>query len=242
MASTPLDASLVRSLPGERRMYTWAAIVALLTVFAGFAPTYYLKGAFGTPDLNALKHVHALVMTAWFALFLVQVRLVATGRTQVHRKMGVAGVLVAALVVGVGVAIGIAGAKAGSAPIGLSPLVFLVLPLGEMFVFAVLAGAAIVLRKRSAWHKRLMLLGSLAMLTPAMARLPFEFVANGGPLVFFALTDLVILACIVFDTVKNRRVHPAFMAGLAFVVVGQLGRLALSQTPQWMMFAKWLVS
>ena len=109
-------------------------------------------------------------------------------------------------------------------------------------VFGVLVTAAIVLRKRSEWHKRLMLVGSLAMLTPAMARLPFEFVANGGPLVFFALTDLVILGCIAFDTVKNRRVHPAFMAGLAFVIVGQLGRLALSQTPQWMTFAKWVVS
>ncbi len=222
-------------------MYTWAALVALLTVFAGFAPTYYLKGAFGTPDLNALKHVHAVVMTAWFALFLVQVRLVATGRTRVHRQLGVAGVLVAALVVGLGIALAIASARAGSAPVGLSPLVFLVLPLGEMFVFGVLVAGAIVLRKRSAWHKRLMLVGSLAMLTPAMARLPFEFVANGGPLVFFALTDLVILACIAFDTVKNRRVHPAFMAALAFVIVGQLGRLALSQTAAWMAFAKWVV-
>ena len=223
-------------------MYTWAAIVAILTVLAGFAPTYYLKGAFGTPDLSAFKHVHGLVMTAWFALFLVQVRLVATGRILDHRKLGVAGALLAVLVVGVGTGLGIAAARAGSAPAGLPPLVFLVLPLGEMFVFAVLVTAAIALRKRSAWHKRLMLLASLALLAPAMARLPFEFVATGGPLVFFALVDAIILACIAFDTVKNRRLHPAFIAGFIFVIVGQFGRLALSQTPQWMTFAKWLVS
>ena len=241
MVSTPLNVPLVRPT-GERSVYTWAAIVALLVVFAGFARTYYLKAAFGTPDLSALKHMHGVVMTAWFALFLVQVRLVATGRTAVHRKLGVLGVFLALLVLYVGTTLGIASARSGAAPIGVPPLVFLVLPLGEMLIFAVLVTAAVVLRKRGPYHKRLMLLASVAMLTPAMARLPFDFVAAGGPLVFFALTDLVILACIAFDTVKNRRLHPAFAAGLAFIVVGQIGRLALSQTSAWMTFAQWLVS
>jgi hypothetical protein len=226
----------------ERRVYTWGALAAILVVFAGFAPTYYLKTAFGTPDLSTFKHVHGLVMTAWFALFLVQVRLVATGRTDVHRKLGMAGVLLAILVVYVGTTLGIASARAGVAPVGLPPLVFLVMPFGEMVVFAVLVAAAIALRKRSPFHKRLMLLASLAILTPAMARLPFDFVQAGGPLVFFALTDLVIIACIVFDTAKNRRLHPAFAMGLAFIVVGQIGRLALSQTAAWMTFARWVTS
>src|ERR1700694_1491524 len=102
-----------------------------------------------------------------------------------------------------------------------------------MTVFAVLVPAAIVMRKRSPYHKRLMLLASIALLTPAMARLPFDFVSAGGPPVFFGLTDLVILACIAFDTVKNRRLHPAFIAGFVVVIVGQLGRLLVSRTPEW---------
>lgn len=241
MASPPLDVRLARPA-GERRLYTWAALVAMLVVFAGFAPTYYLKSAFGTPDLSTLKHVHGLVMTAWFALFLVQVRLVATGHTAVHRKLGVAGTLLALLVLVVGTSLGVASARAGATPAGLPPLVFLVLPLGEMVIFAVLVTAAVVLRKRGPYHKRLMLLATIAMISPAIARLPFDFVQSGGPLVFFALTDLVILACIAFDTVKNRRIHPAFAAGLTFVIVVQIGRLALSQTAAWMSFAKWLVT
>src|SRR5260221_10613059 len=90
MATTSLDATVIAPVRGERNMYTWAALVAILAMFAGFAPTYYLKGAFGTPDLSTLRHVHGVVMSAWFALFLVQARLVATGRTQIHRKLGVA--------------------------------------------------------------------------------------------------------------------------------------------------------
>jgi hypothetical protein len=78
MVSASLDPHFVRR-GGERRLYTWAALVAVLIVFAGFARSYYLKGAFGSPDLAPLVHLHGLVMTAWIALFFVQVRLVAAG-------------------------------------------------------------------------------------------------------------------------------------------------------------------
>lgn len=122
------------------------------------------------------------------------------------------------------------------------PLVFLVMPIGEVVIFTTLFTAAVLLRRRSPWHKRLMVLASLAMLTPAVARLPFDFVRSGGPLAFFALTDLVILSCIAVDTARNRRLHPAFAIGFVVVVVGQLGRLALSQTPAWNAFARWLVA
>lgn len=242
MASTPLDVA-PRRTSGDRKIYTWAAIVGLLVIFAGFAPTYYLKSVVGdSSDLGVMRHVHGLVMTAWFVLFFVQARLVATGRTHIHRKLGAAGIVLAALVIGMGIATSIAAVRAGSSPVGISPLVFLVLPLGEMVAFAVLVGAAIALRKHSDWHKRLMLLASLAMLAPAMGRLPFEFVSKGGPPAFFALVDLVIIAFIAIDTVKNRRVHPAFIAGLAFIVFVQIGRLALSGTAAWVSFAKWLVT
>jgi hypothetical protein len=240
MASSSLDIPIVRA-GGERRVYTWAAVIALLFMFAGFAPTFYLKGVYGAPELSELKLMHGIVMTAWFTLFLVQARLVATGRISMHRQLGMAGLVVALLVVTMGVTTALASARAGFAPLGLSPLVFLVMPLGEMVVFAGIFTAAIAMRKRAAHHKRLMLVATLAMLTPAMARLPFEFVKTGGPPVFFAMTDFVILACIAFDTAKNRRLHPAFVGALVFVVVVQVGRLLVSQTPQWMTFAKWLV-
>jgi hypothetical protein len=241
MVSTQLDSLIARKI-GERRLYTWAAAIALVVVFAGFARTYYLKGAFGTPELSTLKHVHGILMTSWFVLFLVQVRLVATHRTPVHRQLGILGGMLAVLLMIVGTQLGIAAARSGATPIpGVSPLVFLVMPIGEVVVFALLFTSAILMRKHGPWHKRLMVLATLAMLTPAMARLPFDFVRTGGPLVFFALTDAVIVSCIAFDTVKNRRLHPVFIAGFIVVVAGQLGRLAFSRTPAWNAFAQWLV-
>lgn len=241
MVTTPLDApALARR--AERPLYASAALVAALVVIAGFAPSYYLKSVFGTADLTTLKHLHGVVMTAWFALFFTQARLASTGRIATHRQLGVAGVFVAMLVVAVGMALAIVSVKGGVSPVaGVPPLVFLVLPVGEMVAFAVLFGAAITLRKRTDYHKRLMLLASLSMLAPAFARFPTQALGFSGPSVFFALTDLVILACIAYDTTKNRRLHPAFLGGLIFVVVAQFGRLALSQTAAWKSFATWLI-
>jgi hypothetical protein len=119
--------------------------------------------------------------------------------------------------------------------------VFLVLPFGEMVAFASLVGAAIALRGRPEFHKRLTLLATLAMLAPAVARLPIGFLHALGPPAHFALTDLVILAFIVHDTVRNRRLHRAYTAGFAFIVFVQAGRLALSQTQAWDAFATWVI-
>ena len=236
MASTPLDAVLARPAD-DHRIYTWGAIAALVVLVVGFAPTYFLKGFFGTPELSTLKHVHGVVMTSWFILFRVQVGLVATGRTAIHRKVGVFGAFLAMAVLTVGVLAGLASARAGVTPLPeITPLQFLVMPIGEMFAFGTLVTAAILMRKRSPYHKRLMLLASLAMLTPAFAR-----IVPGGPPAFFGLTDLVILSCIAYDTMTNRKLHPAFLAGFIFIVVVQLGRLALSQTELWKSFATWLV-
>jgi hypothetical protein len=239
MAATSLDDVVIRK-PGERRLYTWGAIAAVLIIFAGFARSYYLKGMFGTPDLSLLKHAHGFVMTTWFVLFLVQVRLVATGNTRLHRKLGIGGAVVAALVVIVGTATALVGAKNGATP-GPPPLVFLAIPIGDMLVFLGLVSAAILYRKRPEFHKRLMLVASLGILTAAIARIPLDFLQAGGLPAFFAATDLLILAVVAFDTVKNRRLHPAFIAGVLVIVGSQAARFLIAGTPQWLSFARWLV-
>jgi uncharacterized membrane protein SirB2 len=227
--------------PGlERRFYSWAAIATALVVFAGFARSYYLKDAFGAPALPALVHLHGIVMTLWFALLVLQVRLVAAQRTDLHRRVGILGAVVATLVLVVGIATAIGAAQRGFTP-GPPPLVFLSIPLGDMLVFGVLVSTGIAFRRRSDIHKRLMLLSSVGILGAAFARIPLDFIASGGPLAFFGLTDLCVLACVAFDTIRNRRLHPAFAWGMAFVVVSQPLRLVLAGTATWQQFAAWLI-
>lgn len=225
---------------GERRLYTAGAVLAAVIAFTGFARTYYLKGSFGTPDLSPVLHAHGLVMTLWFVLFVVQARLVAAGRTGLHRQLGVAGVIVAILIVALGSVIAVDGARGGLSP-GLPPLVFLAIPLGMLVVFTVLVGAAILLRRRSDWHKRLMLLATLGLLTPALARLSIHGLGIESPPLFFALTDAIVIAWVAWDTVRNRRLHPAFLWGTLFFLASQPLRIAIGHTEAWQRFAAWLV-
>lgn len=232
-----------RALRGgiDRRLYTWAAVAAGAIVFAGFARTYYLKGAFGAPALSGLVHLHGSLMTLWFALLLVQVRLISARRTDLHRRVGALGALLAVSMLVVGVTTAISAAKRGVTP-GPPPLVFLSIPLGDMLVFAGLVAAGLFFRSRSDIHRRLMLLSSVGLLTPAIARIPLEFIRTGGPLVYFGLTDLCVLACVVFDIVKNRKLHPAAVWGTVLIVASQPLRLVLAGTSAWMRFATWLAS
>jgi len=125
---------------------------------------------------------------------------------------------------------------------GPSPLQFLIVPLGDMVVFAILIGSALYFRRRLAIHKRLMLLAAINILTPAIARIPVNFIANGGPVAFFGLTDLIIFACVAFDTIKHRRLHPVFLWGTLFVVLSQPLRLVLAGTDAWISIAAALVN
>ena len=241
MATATIEAPVLRSAR-ERPLYTVAAMTTLAIVFAGFAPSYYLKSFTSHPDLSALKHVHGLVMTAWFALFLAQARLVATGRTAIHRKLGVAGAVIAMLVVATGTTLAIASARAGFSPAPkMPPLVFLAIPLGEMVMFSAFFIAAIALRRRSDWHKRLMVLACLGMLAPAFARIVAALGIQGGPLMFLMI-DAIAIAFIAYDRKKNGRLHPAFGWGLAALFVGQFGRIAVAHTPAWDSFARWLTA
>lgn len=224
-------------LRAERLLYGTAAVVAALIAFAGFAQTYYLKGAFGTPELSALVHAHGLVMTLWIGLFLTQVSLVAARRVDLHRRLGLAGALLAAIVVIVGIATAIEGARHGVSP-GPPPLVFLAIPIGVVLVFGIFVSAAVLMRRRSDWHKRLMLIASLAVLTPAIARIPVDTLHAGGIVAFLAVTDLLVIACASWDAVRNRRLHPAFGWGVLFLVLWQAATLAFAGSSAWMSIAR----
>jgi hypothetical protein len=238
MAATP-------RMPGrvnDRRLYILAAIVTPLIVLAGFARTYYLKPFFNTPDLpGRIVELHGIVMTAWVLLFITQVSLVATRRTRVHQRLGIAGGVLAALVVVVGVLTALFAAARGATP-GPPALVFLVVPLGDMLVFSVLIGLALYFRRKLQVHKRLMLLAAINLLTPAIARIPLSFIANGGPLAFFGLTDLCLLGFVAYDTFKHRRLHPVFLWGSIFIIAMQPLRLLLAGTSVWMNFATAVVA
>ncbi len=236
-----MAASAITIKRRERLFYTGMALAFVITVFAGFARTYYLRPYFGTQSLTPLLHLHGIVFTSWLVLLIAQTALVATNRTRIHRRLGIVGAVLAALMILVGCATAIIRAKIVEVPPGApSPLAFLTIPLGDMLVFAILVSAGFYFRRQADVHKRLMILATIAILPAATARLPFAFIQEVGPLAFFGLADIFILVCLCYDLITLRRFHRATVLGGLLIIVSHPLRLIIGNTHAWLTFANWL--
>jgi hypothetical protein len=190
--------------------------------------------------MTLLVHVHAALFTGWVLLFVVQTTLVARHKVAIHRRMGVAVAVLAALMLVVGILTALKMAARGVAPGGIDPLSFLMIPLSDMVFFGAFVAAALYLRANREAHKRLMLLAYVSIVVAAVARLPG--VLPRGPLAFFGLAFVFVLAGVVYDLATRRRVHPVYIWGGGLLVLSVPLRLAVSRTETWKGVAELLVS
>jgi hypothetical protein len=227
------------------------AAAALIVVFAGFAPTYYLRSALHltvgpsgqplTPHLPPFVHLHAVVFSLWIVVFGAQAGLVAAGRVTMHRRLGmIAAWLIPAMIV-LGVATAIRGARDGRNPGGPFPdaLGFLIVGFADITVFGTLAAAGIWFRRRPDLHRRLMLFATLGgLMWPAITRL--WFVAPHLP-AMLGLFAALVLAPTVRDFWLRSRTRWISLA----VSVALLARFpltaAIGNSDAWRRFAAWLV-
>lgn len=246
MAEAAIPRLTVRPGNNDRAFYGTMAIAMTAVVVAGFGPTFYFRPFVdapvtlsGTTTLSPLTVVHGLVFTAWVVLFPLQTTLIASRRVALHRRLGIGGAVLASLMVVIGVRTAIAAAARGSAPPGMDPLAFLIVPIVDMVAFAGFVTAAIWLRGRKDAHKRLMLLAYASIITAATGRLGTAL--GTGPLVALGLPLTFVLAGAIYDVVSRGRVHPAYVWGGALLALSVPGRLALSGTDAWQAFAAALV-
>ena len=119
---------------------------------------------------------------------------------------------------------------------------FMAVPLVDVVLFTSLVGTALWKRKRSDVHKRLMLIATLSLMTPGIARIPVaSFHAVGFP-AFFGVTITTIIICAVIDTIIHRRLHPAFAWGGGPYILSVPFRILLAHTETWARFASWLIA
>lgn len=228
-------------LTAEHRFYTGMAIAILVTVGVGFSRSFFLRPLF--PDLHSpsesIFYVHGTAFTAWIVLLLAQTSLVARGRTDLHRKVGPFGVVLAASMVVLGTLGALIAARraTGFTDVPVPPLQFLAIPLFDILLFTLFVGLAIAMRRNSQSHKRCMLLATVNLATAAIARWPGVF--NFGPPAFFGLTDLFVVALAIWDFRTRGRLHPVTLWGGLLIIVSQPLRLVVSGTESWLAFARW---
>jgi hypothetical protein len=232
-------AAILQQRSRDHRFFTLMAGALAVVAFIGFAPSYYLRVYYGGRELSTLVHTHGVLSTAWLLLFFTQTSLVAVRRVDLHRRLGVAGVILLVLILGVGYRTAIEAARHGVTPSGgPPPLAFLAIPLGTLLSFTALAGAALYYRRRPETHKRLMLLATIAMVMPALARL--RWLGPGGPPVAIGGTLVFLAVCLGHDRIAHGRVHAAFKWGALFLVASIVARFGTASADAWLPIARWL--
>jgi hypothetical protein len=216
------------TLPQDHKFYPAMATVLAMLVFAGFTPSFYARGWSSDAAPLALPvFVHGVAGTMFVLVFAVQSWLIALGRTPWHRRLGLAGVLFAALFVLSGIVVTLnleRGHVFDSARVLAAHIWTNAAPLAA---FALLVSAGIWQRQVASRHKRLMLLAAVVLLPPATGRLfgPLDLAWLNLPIYVAAAA-----ANAVYDIVTRGRPH-------VWSVVPAAALVAIDVTTTWWLAA-----
>jgi hypothetical protein len=232
-----------------RWFFVWMAGACAFVAFAGFAPTYWLQLPAGTVVGSPLLHLHGVLFSAWTLFFLLQTMSAARGRIDRHRAWGLFGISLATAMVLVGFAVANdVLATRLAAGLGDRARAFHIASISLITLFGGLVLAAIASIKRPEVHKRLMLLATISVMPPAIARLFFAFSVGIGPglrpglgpprtvesvMAPSLVADTLILVGLVYDWRTRGRPHPAYLIGGATILAVQIVRDPISTTKWW---------
>lgn len=235
------------SRASTRGFYVGMSLACAVIAVVGFSQRYFAPLAAGTFEAPAIVHVHAVITFGWVAFLMLQAALVATGRTALHRSLGLAGIALGTLLVFTAAQAAIINAAAeladGDVPF---PREFLAAPMSLAVLITGLFGCAIAYVHRPEVHKRLMMTATFVILTPAFARI-LQLLGIGadrisrGDLAILVSGGMIMVA-IAHDVRTRGKPHPAYLAGLVCVVFTRIARDFLRSTPAWHGAADWLVS
>jgi hypothetical protein len=230
--------------PGRRYdhifFFTMAALM-LVAVFVGFARTYYLAGVFQAPLPNLIIHLHGAAFSCWILLLITQVSLVSAGRVDIHRRLGVAGFILACLMVILGVMAATDSLVRSAGPPGRDPLFFYVIPLSNILVFGTIIFFAFRARSNPPAHKRLILIATTALMVAAIARWPLAMV-HRKPAVAELVSYTFLLMLVAYDLWSTRKLQRATLWAGAFLIAVEQIALPIGHTAAWHAFAGWVQS
>jgi hypothetical protein len=236
--ATSVISSRGQKVQSDRIFYPAMCVLVLITVWVGFAKTYYAAGLLHAPLPSPIVHVHAVAFTLWLVTLVVQTTLVSVRKVKLHMTLGLWGFGLAAAMVVLGALAAVDALRRGVSPpwSGLSPEVFFVIPATGIALFAVFAAWAYAVRRKPDQHKRLIMIATITLLDAAIGRFPAT-VTPMGP-----LTQMIILFSLLaiiagYDLLTRRNIHRVtWMASLILIVV-EVVRVPLAHSALWVEFA-----
>jgi hypothetical protein len=241
-AISTVPAVVARKVPGRRYdkvFFTGMTVLLLVIALIGFGRSYYLAGVFRAPLPAPILHVHGALNTLWMVLLVVQASLISAKRIKWHMTLGIFGFWLALAMVVVGFIVSANQLHRYAHAPHFDVVSFETIPFIEQVCFAVLAGAAFLLRKKAAAHKRLIVLATISMMGAALSRFPGQdhndaFAAYG----MYALLAVVVI----YDLWSLHKVHLATVLGSILVVAYLTLAVPIGHTAPWHRFALWMQS
>lgn len=211
----------LQSKTGESFFFKYNLLISVI-VFLGFGGNILLRSE-TVIDVSIALILHGLFMFAWYALIVIQTRLIAKGNFKLHMALGQASVAVVLGIIISGIVITVISYQTRK-DIGIVALNLLI-----VIDLMLLYGLGLANRKKGAYHKRYMTFASLAMMLPALARVTSVINVND----FISLPFLILLAIVplIYDYRTLKKIHRATWIGFLVLFLGTITSIVLISTP-----------
>jgi hypothetical protein len=237
----------------DRWIYVFMAALFIAITLTGFIPDSLAKIAAIEAGERApfplVLHVHSILMGSFLLLLLAQTTLAATGRLEYHQRLGVAAVVLAPAIVVAGFVLvptmyhqiwdGMQAATAETRA-GMQALLrfvdnIMLLQIRVGIVFSLFILIALMARKSdSGLHKRMMLLAIAPALPAAFDRMAWlPHTLPDSPLSPDLYVLLAVAPMFIWDLVRSRSVHKAYLIWLAAMVPSSMLIHFLWDTDWW---------
>lgn len=214
----------------DTKLFLWLAIAMASVIVFGFSLQLAMgRSTFAVP---VYVHLHALIFFGWTTLFVLQTALISSGNRALHRRLGWVGAGWAAAVVLMGTLTTILSVRAGRTPFFFTPAYFIVMNPASALTFGGLTAAAILRRRDTGWHRRLLVCGMAELTGPGFGRfLPLPFVIPFAGWLVFAAILLFPIAGAIADRRRHGRVHPAWLVGMSVMAATQIVVTLVAASP-----------
>ena len=198
-----------------RRFYLAISVMMLALVTYGFSNTIgpgLLHTRRPVRDIMLLS-IHGAVFYAWMLFMVAQAALIRLRHIRLHRLLGWFGAADAVLVL----IMGLWATFHQPAPFALGIVGVL-----SMAGFGIPVALAILWRKRPAYHRRLLLIGTAMLTNAAFARFPGSYLPGHF---FYAGTDLLIAIGVARDLWKERSIHVVYRYAMPILLAAEIAVL-----------------
>jgi hypothetical protein len=213
------------------------AILMIVLMVAGFAPSFFLRGLVFTPrpvpELTPLTLVHGVTFSLWMLVFWAQTALVAAGRRDLHMKLGAAGLALAVLLVPMMYWVAVYQVARANQPPFTTSLAWTSVPLAAIPAYAILIWQGWRKRRDAQAHKRLMLGAALLFMAPSVGRLPLHPPTLAGHAFGQTLAWLCFAPLIWWDWRTLGRLHWATRLGAGVALAAMAVPVVLMATGSW---------